>query len=767
MSAKWSVQPVKGTVADADVFLIIDSEAGPTENKQVLFSTLALAAQTPWRGDIDAATFNLDNLTSVDLNNALGTNPIIFALQSASESTVVLGSNFQISSGFIDIAEIATPTNPAADVGRLYVKDDGGITTLFFRDSAGTETDLQGGTSPLTTQGDLFGRDATGDQRFAIGSPGQQLTVNTGQPTNLQWVTPASRYTTIEDEGTPLAQETTIDFVGAGVTATADTGKTIVTIPGSGGGGHVIEDEGSPLTQRAALNFVGAGVVVTDDVGNDASVVTISGSTSPLTTQGDLFGRDLTADARIPIGSPGQVLTMSTIPGTLIRWETPASPSGYATIQDEGIPLPQQNTIDFVGAGVVATDGTGVTTVTISGVGGIAGHVIQDESTTFTQRANLRFLGDVTVTDVGASDRTDIAILSTTPLTTKGDILGFDTNDSRIPVGSPGQVLTANTGAALGVIWATPAGATGYQTIEDEGTPLAQEIVLDFVGAGVTVTAGTGETIVTIPGSSSPLTTAGDLFGWDTGDARVPIGSPGQMLTVVTANATQVGWTTPFSSPLTTLGDIMGFSTVDARIPIGSPGQVLTVQTAQPTSVNWVTPTASPVSVIGHVDVVTPTNSVSVVLTETISFDDTVTDIELVGSFSLAVADTVAYFINSLTQTAYDSTFVFVSNTGTVTGQNTAQASVGWSTGKSFAAGLSAAIKLRLNIGDSISLNSRPTGEIWETPGDTTGDLYRAGRVSYSNTPAPTSITSIQITTAGGQNFEAGSSFTVIKRTTS
>lgn len=42
-----------------------------------------------------------------------------------------------------------------------------------------------------------------------------------------------------------------------------------------GGGGHVIEDEGTPLTQRTKLNFVGAGVTVTDDSGDDATVVTI------------------------------------------------------------------------------------------------------------------------------------------------------------------------------------------------------------------------------------------------------------------------------------------------------------------------------------------------------------------------------------------------------------------------------------------------------------------------------------------------------------
>lgn len=45
----------------------------------------------------------------------------------------------------------------------------------------------------------------------------------------------------------------------------------------SGTGGHTIEDEGTPLAARSKLNFVGAGVTVTDDSGDDASVVTISG----------------------------------------------------------------------------------------------------------------------------------------------------------------------------------------------------------------------------------------------------------------------------------------------------------------------------------------------------------------------------------------------------------------------------------------------------------------------------------------------------------
>ena len=43
----------------------------------------------------------------------------------------------------------------------------------------------------------------------------------------------------------------------------------------AGSGGHVIEDNGTPLTDRPTLNFVGAGVVASDD--GEKTVVTIAG----------------------------------------------------------------------------------------------------------------------------------------------------------------------------------------------------------------------------------------------------------------------------------------------------------------------------------------------------------------------------------------------------------------------------------------------------------------------------------------------------------
>jgi hypothetical protein len=104
---------------------------------------------------------------------------------------------------------------------------------------------------------------------------------------------------TVEDEGTPLASlATSLDFVGAGVTASGTGATKTITIPGvgsidlddladvdaptpsdgdvltwdsgtsewvneapAGGGGVTVQDEGSPLTTTATtLDFTGAGV---------------------------------------------------------------------------------------------------------------------------------------------------------------------------------------------------------------------------------------------------------------------------------------------------------------------------------------------------------------------------------------------------------------------------------------------------------------------------------------------------------------------------
>jgi hypothetical protein len=56
-----------------------------------------------------------------------------------------------------------------------------------------------------------------------------------------------------------------------------------------------------------------------------------------------------------------------------------------------------------------------------------------------------------------------------TPLTTKGDLFGFDTADARIPIGTNGHILTADSTQSLGLKWAAPA-ATDSFTLIASGT---------------------------------------------------------------------------------------------------------------------------------------------------------------------------------------------------------------------------------------------------------------------------------------------------------
>jgi len=154
---------------------------------------------------------------------------------------------------------------------------------------------------------------------------------------------------------------------------------------------------------------------------------------------------------------------------------------------------------------------------------------------------------DVVVIEDSASSwaKKRIAISTISPLTTKGDIFGFDTANARIPVGADGYLLTADSAEAAGIKWAE-----------------APE--------------------------PSPLTTKGDLFGFDTANARIPIGADGYLLTADSTEATGIKWAeAPEPSPLTTKGDLFGFSTANDRVPVGPDGYALIADSGEALGVKW------------------------------------------------------------------------------------------------------------------------------------------------------------------------------------
>jgi hypothetical protein len=88
----------------------------------------------------------------------------------------------------------------------------------------------------------------------------------------------------------------------------------------------------------------------------------------------------------------------------------------------------------------------------------------------------------------------DVPSGSGSPLTTKGDLYGFSSSNARVPVGSDGQVLTADSTQTLGVKWATGSGG-GVSS-------------LDSITGAVTLVAGSNVTITDNSPSAGNITIA-------------------------------------------------------------------------------------------------------------------------------------------------------------------------------------------------------------------------------------------------------------------
>lgn len=101
-------------------------------------------------------------------------------------------------------------------------------------------------------------------------------------------------------------------------------------------------------------------------------------------------------------------------------------------------------------------------------------------------------------------------------------------------------------------------------------------------------------------GTTADTVAAGEVAAGDalvktassfTPNARVVTDSPTVTADWSTPGQVKFSATTGAGSPLTTKGDLYGYSSTNARIPVGTNGQVLTADSAQALGVKWVTPT--------------------------------------------------------------------------------------------------------------------------------------------------------------------------------
>jgi len=117
----------------------------------------------------------------------------------------------------------------------------------------------------------------------------------------------------------------------------------------------------------------------------------------------------------------------------------------------------------------------------------------------------------------------------------------------------------------------------------------------DLVKDGAAAIRTLGNSIDTTTQNLNPETTTGDIAyrsATANVNTRLALGTAGQVLRV-NSGATAPEWaTTADQTPLTTKGDLFGFDTADARIPIGANNTVLTADSNESLGLKWAAPTS-------------------------------------------------------------------------------------------------------------------------------------------------------------------------------
>lgn len=191
-------------------------------------------------------------------------------------------------------------------------------------------------------------------------------------------------------------------------------------------------------------------------------------------------------------------------------------------------------------------------------------------------------LGSITAFAAGKLQNSDFA--TSASITGAGGTIAQLLNTSKIYDSTNAQLLDTTIAAKLNTSAFTDSAVTS-------------KLITGF-SSGAGAVAGT-DTILqainkldgnTAAKMTNPMTTAEDLIkgGASGTPTRLAVGSNGQCLTV---SGGSVGWgTCGTSSPLTTKGDLYTYDTGNARLPVGTNGQVLSANSAQATGLEWITP---------------------------------------------------------------------------------------------------------------------------------------------------------------------------------
>lgn len=323
------------------------------------------------------------------------------------------------------IDDVAALVDPNAD--RILFWDDSAAQIDWL--TVGTGLSITGttisatGTSPLTTKGDLFAYD-TGNARLAVGADGTVLVADSSQSIGLKWISAQSSW----------AAGFSNDF-SSNTTGWGNNGSGSWAISG----GALVQSStgatGDVFYYTTRTPYVGVRItvdvqLVSAGAGSTQVAGFWLGDTAPAATPNNT----LNAALRNASGTKQFVADKFGV-GTVYSRNTSFTMDVYHTLQ---IILIGDRTVvylDGVAVGSYTTTDTAINAYEYFGLFAYGGQAK-------FQNFRLEILKESTVTPL------------TSPLTTKGDLFGYNTGNARIAVGSDRQCLIADSGQAAGVKWA-------------------------------------------------------------------------------------------------------------------------------------------------------------------------------------------------------------------------------------------------------------------------------------------------------------------------